>query len=92
VRASVDSCSVEAKPPTCRLQIVSVLAYGMATPTLAAGRSIEVRAPVLQSEQGPGRQPARSGTAFTVVLRHEETPRFGDRADTRPAWEVIDLR
>ncbi len=92
VRARVDSCTTGATPPTCRLTLSTVLAYGMSTPTLGTRRSIEVRAPILQSRQATDDRQIRSGQEFRFLLRHREQPRLGDTSGPGTVWRIVEVR
>jgi hypothetical protein len=89
VRARVASCSTEAVPPTCRLSVTEVLAYGMSTPTISTPTSIDVRAPRSGETTGASERPVRPGETFTFVLRHERAFNLGEDAG-RPSWKIVE--
>lgn len=90
VRARVDSCSSTASPPTCQIEVLEVLAYGMATPTIGTPQSMTVQMPN-PGEENDGPQ-LRSGEEYMLVLGRGQKPQFEDAAASGPSWAIVDVQ
>lgn len=91
IQAGVESCSTEAVPPTCRLNVTKVLGYGMSTPTVSTPTSIDVRTPRSEETMEGSERPVRPGRQLTLVLRHEQTIDREEDAGGRPSWQIVEV-
>lgn len=91
VQAGVESCSTEAVPPTCRLDVTKVLGYGMSTPTISTPTAINVKTPRSEETTGESKRPVRPGRQLTLVLRHEQSIDLGEDSGARPSWQIVEV-